>query len=180
MQNDFLKILSFKNISENWYLIGLLQITAGIMGYFFGFLNDVEIWEYLWICPLVAIITGFFVFFKNRFGMSAGIVWIICAPLLSFFNDIERAFELWHIHHLISIIVLILILFNIKKIWNPKGFAFGLTSYYAYMMITSYISSGEINLFYEWYGYGDKFLYLGIFFAVSSIIIILATTSQHF
>jgi len=179
MQNNLFKFLSFKNISENWHFIGLLQITAGIMGYFFGFFNDVDIWEYLWICPLVAIITGILLLFKNRFGISSAIVWIICAPLLSFFYDIKRVFDLWHIHHLISIIVLILILFNLKKIWNPKGFAFGLTSYYAYLMISSYLTSGKINLFYEWFGYGKIILFMGIFFAISSVIIIFWDKSEN-
>jgi len=172
MQNNFFKFLSFKKISENWHFIGLLQITAGIISYIYGSIKEIDSWDFFWICPLVAIITGILLLFKNRFGISAAIVWIICAPLLAFLSDPLRAFQLWHIHHFISVIVLFMILFNIKKIWNPKGFAFGLTSYYSYIMITSYISSGRINLFYEWFGYGKIILYMGIFFAVSSVIII--------
>jgi len=171
MKNSFFSFFSAKNLSKNWHFIGLLQIVAGITGYIFGFLNNVQLWDYLWVCPVVAIITGFFVFFKNRFGMSSAIVWIICAPLLAVLNDVTKTFQVWHIHHLLSVIILLIILYNFKKTWNPKGFLFGLTSYYSYIMITSYISSGKINLFYEWFGYGKKILYTGIFFAFSSIVI---------
>jgi hypothetical protein len=167
MRNQLLK-----NISENWHFIGLLQIVAGIVSYIYGFIKEIDSWNFFWICPLVAIITGTLLLFKNHFGISAAIVWIICAPLLAFLANPIKAFEIWHIHHFISVIVLLLILFNLKKIWNPKGFVFGLTSYYAYIMITSYMSQGKVNFFYGWYGHGEKILYLGIFFAVSSIVII--------
>lgn len=162
-----------KNLAKNWNFIGLLQIAVGITGYIFGFLNNVQLWDYLWVCPVVAIITGFFVLFKNRFGMSAGIVWIICAPLLAVFYDIKKALQFWHIHHILSVIVLLIILYYLKETWNLKGFLFGLTSFYAYMGITSYLSSGEINMACDWFGCGKIILYLGIFFAVLSVIIFL-------
>jgi len=160
-----------KNLAKNWHFIGLLQITAGIISYIYGFIKEIDLWHFFWVCPMVAVITGILLLLKNRFGISAGIVWIICAPLLAFLANPIKAFELWHIHHFISVVVLILILFHLQKIWNPKGFAFGLTSYYSYIMITSYMSSAKINFFYGWYGHGEKILYLGIFFAASSILI---------
>lgn len=170
MQTNF---LSFKKISENWHFIGLLQIVAGITGYIFGFLNNVQLWDYLWVCPVVAIITGFFVFFKNRFGMSSAIVWIVCAPLLAFLNDVLETLEFWHIHHLVSIFVLLLILYHIKDCWNPKGFLFGMTSFYAYMGITSYISGGKINMACQWFNNCEAILYISIFFAVLSFAVLL-------
>jgi len=179
MQNIFFKFLSLKKISENWHFIGLLQIATGIISYVYGFIKEIDSLDFFWICPLVAIITGILLLFKNRFGISSAIVWIICAPLLAFLSDPVKSFEIWHIHHFISIIVLILILFNLKKIWNPKGFAFGLTSYYAYLMISSYLTLGKINLFYEWFGFGKIILFMGIFFAISSVIIIFWDKSEN-
>jgi len=160
----------FKKIEYNWHLIGLPAIIVGFLCYFFDAINHVDFWNFFWICPLVSIIAGFAVLFNSRFYMSSAIVWVLCGPFLAvIFSELKDNFQLWHFHHFFSIVVLIAILFHIKKVWCSEGFVFGLTSYYAYMMITSYLSNGEINFICRYFGKNNIILYLGILFVIFSI-----------
>ena len=76
--------------------------------------------------------------------------------------------------------VLVFILYHIKECWNHRGFLFGMASFYAYMGITSYASSGKINLACDWFGCGKIILYLGIFFTILSFALLVWETYFKF
>jgi hypothetical protein len=153
----------------DWHLVGWIPIVFGIISYFFGLSNHVPLCSFLWVCPLAAILSGIAVLLRNNFFISASIMWIIGGPLVVLLASPKQVLQLWHVHHLVSVIMLVIILYNFKKIWNPKGFAFGLTIFYAYIGITSYFSNGMINFACEWWGVNKIILGLAVFFAVLSV-----------
>ena len=163
---------SFKK-NVNWYLIGIFPIFFGILCYISDVVRRVNFWDYLWICPVIAIASGLILLSRNRFLISATIAWLALGPLLAFlFYPIENS-RLWQFYHPASVIVLFAILLNIKKIFEPKGFVFGLTSFYTYILITSYLSGGKINMLGEWRELNGFTLYFGIFFAAMSAVVLL-------
>jgi len=161
-----------KNNKYDWKLIGAGSIIVGLICYVFDIIHKVDLWQFLWICPVVAIFTGIALLKNNKFIISASIVWILLGPLIALIFSPSMNWELWHFHHIFSVFVLFFILFNLKKVWNPKGFAFGLTSFYSYAMITSYLSKGKINIICAFLGANLIILYLGIFFLILSLILI--------
>lgn len=164
-----LSFTAFKKISYNWRLIGLLPIVFGTVYYVFNIINHVGLWYFFWVCPAVAIATGFFVLLKNRFGMSAAIVWISSGPLLPVLFETRKSLQPWQLYHFFSVIALFTILYHLKETWNAKGFLFGVASFYSYILLTSYLSKGEINLLGQWWAPDKTMLYLGIFFAILSV-----------
>jgi hypothetical protein len=165
-------IVSKKTIF-NWRSIGFLPIIFGIVYYIFNIINHAEPWFFLWVCPATAIIAGFFILFQNRFGMSAAIVWISSGPLLAVLFETKKTLQPWQIYHLFSVIALLAILYHLKETWNTKGFLFGSASFYSYILFTSYLSKGKINILGEWWTPDKTMLWLGIFFAVLSAAIFL-------
>lgn len=149
----------------NWRFIGLLPIVFGIVYYIFNIINRVEPWFFLWVCPASAIMAGFFILFNNRFGMSAAIVWISNGPLLAVLFETKKSLQFWQLYHFFSVIALLAILFHLKETWDARGFLFGSASFYSYILFTSYLSKGKINLLGEWWVPDKTMLYLGIFFA---------------
>ena len=163
----------FKSITYDWHLIGLFSILFGIICYLYKIASGFQFWEFFWVCPMTAIISGIFILLRNRFGMSASIVWISIGPLLAVIFEPSLCFQLWYSHHLVSLIALIFILCHLKEIWDAKGFLFGLTSFYTYVLITSGLSRGKINILtWQFVSYKVSF-YLGIFFLILSIAIVL-------
>jgi hypothetical protein len=157
----------------DWHLIGILPIVFAIIYYVFNIKHHVDPWYFLWVCPVAAIITGVFVILRNRFGMSMTIVWIICGPLVAVSFASLKSLQSWQLYHIFSVIVLLVILYKFKETWNPKGFLFGTTTFYAYVMITSYLSGGRINLIGEWFGISKILLLVGILLIVLSVAVLL-------
>lgn len=163
----------FKKSFYDWHLIGLLPIVFGILCYFLNVINHMGWWNYFWVCPVTAIITGFAVLLRNRFIMSSSVVWVSSGPLPAVIFYTQRSFELWQLYHIFSVITMLAILYHFREIWNLKGLIFGLTIFYSYIFTTSYLSGGRINMIGQLFKLGDKALYLGIFFAILSVAIIL-------
>lgn len=162
-----------KKIVFDWHLVGLLPIVFGIVYYIYNILNHIEFWNFLWVCPAVAILAGFFVFSKNCFGMSAAIIWISSGPLLTVLFETKKSLQFWQLYHIFSVVILFIILYHAKEIWNVRGFLFGSASFYSYILITSYFSKGKINLVGDLWVIDERMLYSGIFFAILSVLFFL-------
>lgn len=160
-----------KKINYNWHLFGLIPFLFGMLDYVFDIVYHVGPWEFLWACPVAAILSGLIIISKSRFGISASIVWLAIGPLSYVLFYPDFSFRLWHIHHVVSVLTLFVILYNLKKIFNLKGFLFGLTSFCSYMIITSYLSAGKINMLANWWEIDGRTLFLGVFFAIISVAI---------
>jgi hypothetical protein len=170
----------FKSTIFDWHLIGFFTIVFSVICYLYKFFRSFSFWEFLWVCPVVAIIAGIFILLRNRFGISASIVWISIGPLLAVLFNPTLCYQLWYSHHLLSLIALVLILWHIKEVWDAKGFLFGLTSFYTYILITSGLSRGKINvLTWQFVSYKMSFL-LGIFFLILSLGILLWHFSEKY
>lgn len=162
-----------EKIIFDWHIVGFLPIIFGIVYYIFNFINSVELWFFLWVCPATAIMAGFFILFKSRFGMSAAIVWISSGPLLAVLFETKKSLQLWQLYHFFLVIALIAILYHLKETWDAKGFLFGSASFYSYILLTSYLSKGRINFVGEWWPVNETMLYLGMIFAATAAAIFL-------
>lgn len=169
------KIISFmcKKINYDWYLVGLLPLAFGILSYIIAIIDHSSFWQFFWVCPVTAIATGLIVLSRNRFAISAIIVWISNGPLLVILFETNKIFAVKQFHHIFSVLILFIILYHWKKTWNAEGFLFGSYSFYAYVTITSNLSGGAINLLGQIWGLNKLTLYLGIFFVVLSVAIFL-------
>jgi hypothetical protein len=163
--------LLLKKTDTNWYHIGFVSFIFGLVCYFFDISLHVSPWALLWVCPVTAILGGFIVISRNRFLISASVAWFAMAPLAVFLFRPDFIFQLWHFHHVASVIVLLVILYHIKEVFEPKGLMFGFTSFSAYVMITAFISRGKINIIDPWWVPHAHILWIGVIFAVLSIII---------
>jgi len=155
-----------KKINKHWNLFGWVLLFAVLLRYLTTFNTAKDnIWDALWVCPITAISAGIALLFKDKFFISATTVWIIVGPLSTVLVSPEICFSLIGFHHFVSVFALILVFFHWKEIWNPKGLIFGITSFYAYMIITSNLSGGEVNLL------NDAPFWLGIFLSIISFLI---------
>lgn len=162
-----------KKITYNWHLVGILPIVFGTIYYIYNIINHVAPWNFLWVCPATAVLAGFFVLLKNRFGMSASIIWVCSGPLLVILFELKKSLQFWQFYHIFSVIVVLFILYHLKETWNSKGFVFGQTTFYAYTGLTSYFSKGEINFVCQWWGVNKIILYLGLFFLILSVALLI-------
>ncbi len=181
IQRFYIKKRGAKELSSRWYLIGLLPLAFGILSYFVTIAHLADPWKFqwtslgllLWVCPFTAVVGGtvLLLFPRNRFILSALIAWIFNGPFLPVLT--ENNLSLQQFHHLVSAGVLLVLLYHIREIWNIKGVLFGLVSYYAFTIITVYLSGGAVNLLRPWRESGLPPLWLGIIFAILSIVIFL-------
>jgi len=160
-KNTFLKKIN------NWRLIGIVLLLSGLLRYLVAFYSPGEntFWNMFWVCPLAAVLAGMAILLKDKFLISGSFIWMVTGPLSVVLFETDKSFSLLGFHHLVSVIALILILFHWKEIYNPEGIIFGVISFYAYMMITSSLSNGAVNLF------DSVPIQFGLFLALVSILI---------
>ena len=178
VQKFYIKNRGLKEISPNWHWVGLLPLVFGILSYVITITRFADPWKLqwtswgllLWVCPLTAVAGGavLLLFPRNRFVLSALVAWISNGPLLPALS--ENNFSLQQFHHLVSAAVLLVILYHLREIWSPKGILFGLVSYYAFVIITVNLSGGVVNLLQPFKESGLPPMWLGIIFAVLSVI----------
>jgi len=181
IQKFYIKNRERKEISPNWHWVGLLSLVFGILSYVITISHLADPWKLqwaslgllLWACPLTAVVGGMvlLLFPRNRFVLSALVAWISNGPLLPALS--ENNLSLQQFHHLVSAAVLLVILYHIREIWNPKGILFGLASFYAFVIITVNLSGGAVNLLQPFKESGLPPMWLGIIFAVLSATIFL-------
>jgi hypothetical protein len=159
----------FKKINNDWYLVGLLPLSFGILNYIFVVIDHNSFWEFFWICPLTAVATGLAVLSRNRFAISATIAWLFNGPFFVILFTINKITDIKQFHHIFSVLTFFIILYHWKKIWNAKGFLFGSYSFYAYITITSSLSDGEINFLNQFLWPSQFLLCLGIFYTIASV-----------
>lgn len=159
------RFIIYKKLIYNWRLVGILPIASGIIYYIFNIINHAEPWYFLWVCPATSVMAGFFILFQSRFFMSSSIVWIISGPLLAVLFETKKSLQFWQLYHFFSVIALLAVLYHFKKTWDAKGFLFGSASFYSYILLTSYLSNGKINILGEWLAVGKTMLFFGIIFA---------------
>jgi len=141
--------LIFKWLNKNWYFIaGLLLLFFGFLRHFviYAKIKDITDWDYFWVCPVAAILAGIAFLLRDKFLITAACVWIVVGPLSVVLVETEKCFSAIGFHHIVSVIVLVLAIFHWKEIWSPSGMVFGAISFHAYMIITSSLSNGAINL----------------------------------
>jgi hypothetical protein len=166
-------MMFFKKIVHSWHLAGFLPLAFGLVCYAFYISEHSNFWRFLWLCPLIAVVGGIAVLLRSHFGMSAAIVWISMGPLLAVLFELDKCFKFWQLHHIFSVVILFLILYKLKDIWDKKGFLFGVTSFYSYIIITSKLSNGEVNLLIQVVKINNFIFGLGILFFILSALIIL-------
>lgn len=170
-----------REISPGWHWIGLLPLAFGILSYIITITHFVDPWKLqwtswgllLWVCPLTAVVGGIvlLLFPRNRFVISAVVAWISNGPLLPALS--ENNLSLQQFHHLVSAVVLLVILYHLREIWSLKGILFGLASFYAFVIVTVNLSGGEVNLLAPFKESGLPPMWLGIIFAILSVVIFL-------
>jgi len=139
--------LLFKKIDSYWYLFGWILLFSGLLRYVITY--DIirnNVWDALWVCPVISILAGIAFLMQDRFFISGTAVWIMVAPLAVVLSDINKCLTLIGVHHIVSVIALIIILFHFKEAWDSMGMVFGIISFYAYMAITSNLSGERVNL----------------------------------
>lgn len=181
VQIFYIKRRGLKEINPSWHWFGLLPLVFGILSYIITIAHLADPWKLqwtslgllLWVCPLTAVVGGIvlLLFPRNRFVLSALVAWISNGPLLPALS--ENNLSLQQFHHLVSAAVLLVILYYLREIWNPKGILFGLASYYAFVIITVNLSGGIVNLLQPFKESGLPPMWLGIIFAILSVIILL-------
>lgn len=166
---------SGKKVNLNWYLIGLLPLVFGILSYIIAIARSVPPWNLLWVCPVTAVATGIVLLFlpRNRFAISAILAWIFIGPLMPALFETIDMLQLNQFHHFMSVLALFVILYHWKEIWSTKGFLFGLASFGAFVIITLNLSGGVVNLLDPFKKSGLPPMWIGIIFAILSIIIFL-------
>jgi hypothetical protein len=180
VQKFYIKRRGIKEVSSSWHLIGLLPLAFGILSYFITIAHLADPWKFqwtslgllLWVCPFTAVVGGtvLLLFPRNRFILSALVAWILNGPLMPALT--ENNLSLQQFHHLVSAVVLLVILYHIREIWNIKGALFGLVSCYAFTIITVNLSEGVVNLLRPWQE-GVPSLWTGVIFAVLAVVIFL-------
>ena len=181
IQKFYIKRRGLKEISPNWHWVGLLSLVFGILSYTITIIRFADQWKLqwaswgllLWVCPLTAVAGGMvlLLFPRNRFVVSAVVAWISNGPLLPALS--ENNLSLQQFHHLVSAAVLLVILYHIREIWDMKGILFGLASYYAFVIITVYLSGNTVNLLRPWRESGLPPLWLGVIFVILAVAIFL-------
>jgi len=166
---------SVKKLNLNWHLVGLLPLVFGIISYIIVIIHSIPLWGLLWVCPFTAVATGIILLFlpSNRFVISALAAWIFFGPLMPALFETADMFQLNQLHHFMSVLALFVILYHWKEIWSTKGFFFGLTSFGAFVIITVNLSKGVVNLLDPFKKVGVPPMWIGIIFAVFSIVIFL-------
>lgn len=160
--------LILKWLDKNWYSIaGLMLLFFGLLRHFAIYvkIKDITDWDYFWVCPLAAVLAGIAFLLRDKFLMTAACVWIVVGPLSIVLFETEKCFSAIGFHHIISVLVLILAILHWKETWNSMGMIFGLISFYAYMLITSNLSNGAVNLL------DDAPLWMGLIIAGIAILI---------
>ena len=180
VQKFYIKRRGIKEVSSGWYWVGLLPLAFGILSYLITIVHLADPWKFqwtslgllLWVCPFTAVVGGtvLLLFPRNRFILSALVVWIFNGPLMPALT--ENNLSLQQFHHLVSAAVLLVILYHIREIWNIKGALFGLASCYAFTIITVNLSGGVVNLLKPWQE-GVPSLWAGIIFTVLAAVIFL-------
>ncbi len=180
-QKFYIKKRELKEISPRWHWAGLLPLMFGLLSYIITITRFADPWKIqwtswgllLWVCPLTAVLTGIVLlsFPHNRFVISAVAIWIFNGPLLPALS--ENNLSLQQFHHLVSAAVLLVILYHLREIWSPKGILFGLASFYAFVVITVNLSGGVVNLLNPFKESGPPPMWLGIIFAILSVVIFL-------
>ncbi len=181
IQKFYIKKRGLKEISPRWHWVGLLPLIFGVLSYIITITRFADPWKFqwtswgllLWVCPLTAVLGGaiLLLFPYNRFAISAVVAWIANGPLLPALT--ENNLSLQQFHHLVSAAVLLVILYHLREIWNIKGALFGLTSYYASVIITVNLSGGVVNLLRPFRESGLPPIWLGIIFAILAVAIFL-------
>ncbi|MFH1353839.1 MAG: hypothetical protein ABIH36_00990 [bacterium] len=174
VQKFYIKKRGLKEIDPCWHWVGLLPLMFGVLSYIITITHFADPSKFqwiswgllLWVCPLTAVAGGavLLLFPRNRFATSAVIAWIFNGPLLPALS--ENNFSLQQFHHLVSAAVLLVILYHLREIWSSKGILFGLTSYYAFVIITVNLSEGMVNLLAPFRESGLPPMWLGIIFAL--------------
>ena len=180
-QKFYIKSRGIKEISPGWHWAGLSSLTFGILSYIITITRFADPWKLqwtswgllMWVCPFTAVVGGTVLLLlpRNRFAVSVVAAWIFNGPLLPALS--ENNLQLQQFHHLVSAAVLLVILYHIREIWSPKGILFGLTSFYAFVIITVNLSGGMVNLFRPFKESGPPSMWLGIIFAILSVVIFL-------
>ena len=172
-------------IRRRWYLIGLLPIAFGLLSYaifahrtFTGYrplpgeisLDFGDPWQLLWACPITAILVGVALLARRRLAISALLIWVLMAPLMSVVTKPVEMLKLPQFHHYISVAMVPFILYHHKTTWSTKGVLFGFFSFNAFGIITNNLSGGAINF----PGEPGVFqpLWLGVAFAIFAAVIL--------
>ena len=162
-----------RDLKPDWYLVGLLPLAFGILSYIIAISRSVPIWGLLWVCPVTAVATGVILPSRNRFAISAVAAWILNGPFPVAVAETASCFQLDQFHHIVSAAVLFIILYHWRDIWNTKGILFGVASFYAFTVITVNLSGGVVNLLRPMEVFGPPPLWVGMLFAMLSVIIFL-------
>ena len=135
-------------LKPNWHLVGLLPLAFGILSYIIAITRSVSLWGFLWACPVTAVATGVVLLFlpRNRFTISTAAAWILNGPFLVAIAETISCLQLDQFHHIMSAVVFFVILYHWREIWSTKGFLFGVTSFYAFTIITVNLSGSMVNL----------------------------------
>lgn len=165
--------MNWKEFLKDWHLVGLLPLVFGIISYVIAIANSVPLWGFLWVCPVTAILIGIILPSRNRFAISALVVWIFNGPLMPALFDTINMFQLNQFHHFVSATILLVILYHWREIWNSKGFLFGLASFFAFVIITLNLSGGVVNLLEPFKNIGSPPMWLGVILAILSVAIFL-------